>query len=124
MCIRDRSTPGVRGRAKKIIVDPGTNARLYSQGNLNEYRLHATTQVPSNLSKGSGTDLHALIFGVFSTAIIAHFGGYDLVVDPYTKARNYQLLLTNNAFHDIAFRYAKAFSVCKDIDITATPPTS
>jgi hypothetical protein len=82
--------------------------------NLLGYRAAFSNQVPSNLSKGSGSDLSAVIFGDFRQLLVGGWGGMDLVVDPYTKARNGMVALTINSFWDAGVRQPKAFSVMKD----------
>lgn len=56
------------------------------QNQVNGYRAMATNQVPSNLTKGTGTNLTAMIFGDFSTVMYAFWGGLDVLVDPYTQS--------------------------------------
>jgi HK97 family phage major capsid protein len=44
----------------------------------------ATTNVPSNFTKGSGTALTAMIFADWSNLIVNLFSAVDLLVNPYT----------------------------------------
>jgi HK97 family phage major capsid protein len=78
----------------------------------------ASTNVPSTLTKGTSSDLSALIFGDFSQLALASWGNPILEMDPYTQKVN-----GLNRFHFINFVDAlvlqpKAFAVCKDIDAT------
>lgn len=70
--------------------------------------------VPSNITKGSGTDLHAAIFGVFSNILIGEWGFSDMVVDNITQKKSGIIEITMNQFLDILIRQGAAFSVSKD----------
>ncbi len=97
-------------------LDEGSGRFLMedSQGTLLGYRTGFSNQVPSNITKGTGTNLTAVIFGDFRQLMVAQWGGLDLVVDPYTKARNATVALTINSFWDAAVRQPKAFAAMKD----------
>ena len=45
-------------------------------------RFEVSNNVPSNLTKGSGTGLSALIYGNFSDLLIGMFGHLEILVDP------------------------------------------
>ena len=47
-------------------------------------RFEVSNNVPSNLTKGSGADLSAVIYGNFSDLLIGLFGTFEILVDPYT----------------------------------------
>ena len=59
-----------------IIPDPGS-------GTLAGYPLAVTNLVPSNLTKSTGTNLSALIFGAWSEMLIGYWSAFDLLVNPY-----------------------------------------
>lgn len=61
---------------------------------MNGYRAAVTNQIPTNLTKGDGEDLTALIFGDFSTVMFALWGGLDILVDPYTHSTSGTLRIT------------------------------
>lgn len=52
---------------------------------LNGYDYAVTNAVPSNLTKGSGSALSAIIFGNFVDYVIAQWSGIELLVNPYSK---------------------------------------
>jgi HK97 family phage major capsid protein len=106
--IRPKQTNGVEGN---FIV---TQAGISPLG----FPVLASTNVPSTLTKGTSSDLSALIFGDFSQLALASWGNPILEMDPYTQKVN-----GLNRFHFINFVDAlvlqpKAFAVCKDIDAT------
>jgi HK97 family phage major capsid protein len=106
--IRPKQSSGVEGN---FIV---TQAGVSPLG----FPVLASTNVPSTLTKGTSSDLSALIFGDFSQLALGSWGNPILEMDPYTQKVN-----GLNRFHFINFVDAlvlqpKAFAVCKDIDAT------
>jgi hypothetical protein len=74
-----------------------------------------STQVPSTLTKGSASGIaHAIIFGNWADLIIAQWGGYDLVVDPYSNSKNAIVTLVVNSWWDTAVRHPESFAAMKD----------
>jgi HK97 family phage major capsid protein len=111
------TTPGVRGFLKS--TEKASNTAQFIMMNQNEllgYALRVSTQVPSNLTKGSGTGLHAMIFGNWADLLIGQWGGVDLVVDPYSNARNAKVELVINVWFDVAVRHPESFAICDEID--------
>lgn len=110
------TTPGIRGKLKKTKIDTGSGIFVWGQneGGLNGYGAVVSTQVPSTLTKGSSTDCHAIIFGNWNELILAQWGGYDLVVDPYTRSKEALVVLVANSWWDIAVRHAESFAAMKD----------
>ena len=84
-------------------------------GELNGYPLAVTTNVPSNLSKGSSSTLSGMIFGDFSKLAIASWGGMELTVDPFSGATAGLTNMVLNSYMDVNLLQPKAFAVCKDI---------
>jgi HK97 family phage major capsid protein len=106
----------VRGKLKKTQVFEGTGERIFGSDNtMNGYPVSVSNQVPKNLTKGSGTDLSALIFGNFADLIIGMWGGLDLQVNPYSLDTKGAVRVT--AFQDIdtAIRHPESFAAIKDI---------
>jgi HK97 family phage major capsid protein len=84
-------------------------------GELNGYPLAVTTNVPSNLSKGTSSTLSGMIFGDFSKLAIASWGGMELTVDPFSGATAGLTNMVLNSYMDVNLLQPKAFAVCKDI---------
>ena len=103
-----RQTSGIEGN---FILQPPFSD-LYG------YPLTVSQQVPSNLTKGTGTNLSAMIFGVWSDLLIGQWSGIDLMVDPYTGSSAATVRVT--AFHDCDFavRYPESFAECNEIITT------
>jgi HK97 family phage major capsid protein len=120
------TTPGVRGALKTTEKANNTGMFVYQdgatvgEGTMNGYRSLVSTLVPSDLTKGSGTNLHAILFSCdWSELIIGSWAGIDLVVDPFTSAKNALVTLIVNSWWDIAVRHAASFSAVLDADLTA-----
>lgn len=120
------TTPGVRGHMKQTLREAGGTVYLWEdnaagsmpgEGIVNGYRAVVSTLMPSNLTEGTGTGLHALAFGRFSDSAIGQWGGIDFVIDPYSLVRNAQIQLVGNIFVDVAFFHAGSFSATQDIAV-------
>ena len=75
----------------------------------------SSTLVPSDLTKGSGSNLSALLFGDFSSLMLGFFSGVDVIVDPYTGSSAGTTRLAFFQDVDVALRHDDSFSVIKDI---------
>ena len=47
-------------------------------------RFEVSNNVPSNLTKGTGSNLSAVIYGNFADLLIGLYGTLEIIVDPYT----------------------------------------
>jgi HK97 family phage major capsid protein len=82
------------------------------------YKYGETNQVPSDLTKGSGTDLSALIIGNMSDLLIGEWGVIEVIVDPYTEADTGNVRIAAHGFVDIAVRHAQSFASIADMITT------
>lgn len=82
-----------------------------STNTFNGYRAIATPYLVDTTAGSVGQ----LLFGNFQQgAILAYFGGIDLLVDPYSAAGNAQIVLHVNRFFDFDVRQANALAKCND----------
>jgi len=79
------------------------------------YPLAVTNNVPSDLTKGTGTSLSALIFGDYSQLMLGFFSTPDVLVDPYTGGSSGAVRIRVIQEVDVAVRHAQSFAVCDDI---------
>jgi HK97 family phage major capsid protein len=109
-------TPGLKGFLKQTAhAGSGNwNYLMAADGTINGYNAVANTMVPSNIAKGSGTNLHAAVFGDFSNVLIGEWGFYDMVVDNITQKKAGLIEITVNQFLDILIRQGAGFAVSKD----------
>jgi HK97 family phage major capsid protein len=100
-----KQSSGVEGN---FILQAG-NSSLYG------YPLVVSNAMPSNLTKGSGSNLSSIIFGDWSSLLVGQWSGIDLLSDPYTNSTTGAIRVT--AFHDCDFavRHPESFAECNEI---------
>jgi HK97 family phage major capsid protein len=112
------TTPGIEGKLRKTQEFSGTNGRpVWTGGDESEvvgFRALSSNQVPSNLVKGTSTDCHAILFGVWSELVIGMWSALQIIVDPYTQAGKALIVLTSFQMVDIAVRYPQSFAKIVD----------
>lgn len=106
----------MRGRLKRTTrFGAGTDSPLWSDDNrVNGYAAYVSNNVPSNLTKGTGTNLSAMIFGNWQELLIGLWGSLDLLVDPYTFSNQGRVRITAFMSADIAVRRAASFAAITD----------
>ncbi|MAO66237.1 MAG: phage major capsid protein [Balneola sp.] len=107
----------LRGKLKTTERETGTGQYLYDlqTGTVNNYDMLVSSLVPSDLTKGTGTDLSANIFANWASLYIAMWGGISFLVNPYSKDTEGLIRINAWTFYDSGLRHASAFSVGKDI---------
>ena len=76
---------------------------------------YATTNVPSNLAKGSGTNLSPLLFGNWRDCVVNLFTPVDLLVDPYRQSTDGVIQVSAFQDVDVAFLHLLSFGVVGDV---------
>lgn len=104
-----QSTPRVAG-TETMILSPDEAEPVIAR-----HRARFSGNVPSDLTKGTGTDLSALIFGNWSDLLIGQWGGVDVIVDDATEAAKGNVRIAAHSEWDIAVRHAEAFGAITDI---------
>jgi HK97 family phage major capsid protein len=115
------TTPSVKGFLKKLLVDAGSGQFVWPQGQANElegYRALTSTNVPNDLTKGTGTALNAIFFGVWSNLMIGQWGGVDIITNPFSRDTEGLIRITFTTFYDVNFRHPEGFAIIKDADIS------
>lgn len=106
------STPRIDG-TDTMMLDPDAAATAEDL-RLAGYKARFSGNVPSNLTKGAGTDLSAVIFGAWADLLIGQWGGIDLIVDDVTEAAKGNVRLVAHSEWDIAARHAESFAAIQD----------
>lgn len=96
-----KTTPKVEG-GERFIMEEAAGKRL------NGYPVDWTNLVPS-------ADGSALVFGNWNDLFVGEWGGFDIVVDPYTEAGSAQVIITINAWNDGLVAEPKSFAVLTGI---------
>ncbi|MBO9614202.1 MAG: phage major capsid protein [Dyadobacter sp.] len=84
---------------------------------INGMRAGVTNNVPSDLVKGSSTDLSAGIFGNFQDLWMATWGGLELLVNPYSRDTEGITRINAAMFADSAVVRPESFSAGKDFKV-------
>ena len=82
------------------------------------YGMEVTSNVPSDLTKGTGSALSALIFGDFSQLMIGLFSTADILIDPYTGGSAGTVRIRVMQEVDTAVRHAESFAAITDMITT------
>ena len=109
------TSPDVRGKLKTapkitsstfpiFIWEDGNWADGSNDGKVNSYRAAATNQITES----------KVAFGNWEDDILAMWGGYDVVIDPYTSAASGVVNVVVNAFVDNCVRHAGSFAWSTD----------
>jgi HK97 family phage major capsid protein len=88
-----------------IVPDPGANT-------LAGYPLAISNNVPSNLTRGTGTNLSAIIFGNWNDLLIGYWSAFDLLVNPYSEVAYTKgnVLVRGMLTADIKLRHVLSFA--------------
>ena len=107
----------------KTIERASNTARFLLDGDfsrINGYPIEWTNLVPSNLTKGTSTSkCSAMVFGNFEDLYIGHWGGIDVVVDPFTLAENGDVRIVLNSWDDCVVAEPKSFAAVVDLTTNA-----
>lgn len=105
-----------RGSMKQTLRASASGSDMIWQNDeVNGYPALMSNLVPKNLTKGSGTNLSAMLFGDFSQAVIALWTGADVLVDPYTGGPAGATNIYVHQDFDFQVRYAEAFAKIVDM---------
>lgn len=113
------TNPKVRRKLKNTVIEAGDSLRVWNiyekETPLNGYPALVTNNMPSDLDKGSSTDVcSAILFGNFNDLLIGMWGGMDVMANPYTKAKEGQVEVIAAVYADVAVRRAQSFAAMLD----------
>ena len=92
---------------------------LNDPNDLMGYRMIASTNVPSTLTKGTSSGVcHALIFGNWSELFIGEWGSLDVLVDPYSNSTTGATRISFFYDVDVMVRHAESFTAIQDITVS------
>jgi HK97 family phage major capsid protein len=110
----------VRGKLKQTEKAANTAQFIWENGNevgfgmVNGYRSGVSNQVPSDLTKGTGTNLSAILFGNWSDLLIGEWGALDILVNPYANDKTGAVRVRVLQDVDIAVRHPESFAALVD----------
>ena len=74
-----------------------------------------TTQCPSDLTKGTGTNLSAVVYGDYSSCLVGFFSGLEILVDQYSKMEQQLVRIRGIQDLDVAIRRPQSFAAILDV---------
>lgn len=113
--LTNASARGYLKSVQKFTTNPGGSA-VWADGAtpLNGYQAGVTNAVPSNGTKGTGTDLSTILFGNFADLIIGMWGGLELQVDPFSAGDTGAVIVRAFQDVDVAVRHPESFAAMTD----------
>lgn len=106
----------VTGTLRKTPVIATYDAKMiYEGGPLFEMPVLLSNNVPSNLTKGSGSSLSAMILGNWTDLLVGLWSGVDMLVDPYTGSTTGTVRVSVFQDADIALRHPESFAIFNDM---------
>lgn len=119
--------PKTVAKLKQTVIDNGSGAMIMAynqyfggiQNVIDGYPTAVTTNVPSNLTKGTSSGVcSAIMFGDFSQVVVGQFGGIDIIIDTTSAAvtrGGIGAALTFNMFVDSAVQQPAAIGAILDV---------
>jgi HK97 family phage major capsid protein len=112
------TTPAARSKLRRTEKASGSGLIWTDENRVAGMPALATANMPSNLTKGSGTALSALIMGDWSALMTPVWGAVDVLVDPYKYAAVGAVRISAFLSTDVLVRQAASFILCSDIVTT------
>lgn len=106
-----------RGKLKSTEKFTTSNGQpIFEQGTtpLNGYSAAVTNAMPSNGTKGTGTNLSSILFGNWADLMIGMWGSLDLMVDPYSGSTAGTVRVVALQDVDVAVRNLESFASMVD----------
>lgn len=98
------TTPAIAAYLKTTKIDAGSGRFLWENDMVVGYNAIHSNNMPAS----------SIIMGVFNQFVVGQWGGIDLVVNPYTRAKENILEIVINSFWDMGALYPEAFCICED----------
>jgi HK97 family phage major capsid protein len=114
------TTPQATAKMRSTVRVASTDSKMIlpDKSELFGYKIIETSLVPSNLTKGTGSSLSAMIFGNFQDLVVGEWGSLDVLHDPYTHSTTGGMRVTAFMDLDIAVRHAESFASISDMVTT------
>lgn len=105
------------GRPLFLRASEGSLAQKPSEGLLKGFPVYTTTQMPVNLTKGSGTGLGEILFGDMSTIVFGQWGGFEIKVSDVSEDAMKKRQIHVLAFQEVDFAVQQPgrLAICTDV---------
>lgn len=114
--INSRTAATLKNIAKISSTDSMTLIDDRAPGMLAGHRFFESNAIPSDLTKGSGTDLSALLFGSWADFYIAQWSGIEILADPYTRRAEGMTRIHAAVYYDGGAIRPQSFAAISDCD--------
>lgn len=110
-------SPILKRILKGVAMDSGSGQFVWDRltNQIDGIGAIATTHIPKNLAKGTGTNLTAAVLGDFRAASYAQWGGTEIIVDTVTQALAGNIRYVPIQYVDFHVTQPGHFQVIKDI---------
>lgn len=110
------TTPEIRRVLRETEVASGSGKFVWFNQSVLGHRAEVSSVVPSDLSKGSGSNLHGILFGADWSNLVVHVLAVEIVTDPYRLKKQGVVEATMFLWCGIGLRHPEAFVKAVDAD--------
>jgi len=116
--IRGLTNPKVRRVLKGTEKTATTGQFIWEDDDtVNSYPMEVTTQVPYDLTKGTGSNLSAILQCYWPGVMVGHWGT-DIIVNPFSKDKEAMIRVSAHLWTDMDVEHPEMIGAIKDIDTT------
>lgn len=98
-----------RGACKKTPKVTALDHYIYEMGKINDLEAVVSNQVPSNITKASGTNLSTALCGYWPDLLIGLWGSFEISIDDKYYATDGRHRIVAFQDYDVAVRHAESF---------------
>lgn len=110
--------PAVAGTLKTIKRDTAGNGFIWEGANNGAGTVNGYRALTSTIVQGGGLNFYTGFFGNWEELIVANWGGLDIMINPYTKAKEAIVEVVVNSWWDVGVKHPASFCVATDIAIS------
>lgn len=109
------TNPTIVSKLLRTIFDAGSGQSIIGNDRMfMGYKVNDTTQLPTDLVKGTSSDCSPIILGDWSKALVVQWAGIVIIKDQYTQAKNGIVNYIAHSWWDFNVRKKEAFVAIKD----------
>lgn len=110
------TTPEIRRKLRGTEVTSGTGKFIWFNQSIIGHRAEVSSAVPSDLTKGAGTGLHAILFAADWSNLVVHVLAVEIVTDPFRLKKRGVVEATMFLHVAVGLRHPEAFVKAVDAD--------
>ena len=110
------TTPNVRAALRQLSRDGTSGPVVWTDENrVIGMPAYATTNIPSNLAKGTGSALSGMVYGNYNDLCICNWGAVDILVNPFAYSSTGYIVVRAYFDVDVEVRHLASFLTVNDI---------